>query len=79
MPPGFKTLNERCCVSHSDRVGGAASVAWWQASKRRPHPMYFHTSVPFPANDLALSPDRRILAMVAYSAQGKGFLNPSPG
>jgi hypothetical protein len=47
-------------------VGGAA---WWQASIKRPPPMYFHTSVPFPANDLALSPDGRMLAMVAYSAQ----------
>jgi Tol biopolymer transport system component len=31
--------------------------------------MYFHTSVPFPANDLALSLDGRILAIVAHSEQ----------
>jgi Tol biopolymer transport system component len=48
-------------------IGGGA--AWWQASDRRPHPMYFHASVPFAANDLALSPDGRTLAMVAYSTQ----------
>jgi Tol biopolymer transport system component len=48
-------------------IGGGA--AWWQASNRRPRPMYFHTPVPFAANDLALSPDGRTLAMVAYSAQ----------
>ncbi|HVS87361.1 MAG TPA: protein kinase [Candidatus Acidoferrum sp.] len=51
-------------------VGGAA---WWQASYRRPHPMYFHTYVPFPANDLALSPDGRMLAMVAYSQQANNY------
>ncbi len=52
-------------------VGGAA---WWQASNRRPHAMYFHTSVPFPANDLALSPDGRMLAIVAYSAQANNYM-----
>jgi len=31
--------------------------------------MYFHASVPFAANDLALSSDGRVLVMVAYSAQ----------
>jgi hypothetical protein len=48
-------------------IGGG--VAWWHASNRRPPPMYFHASVPFAANDLALSPDGRTLAMVAYSPQ----------
>ena len=36
--------------------------------------MYFHTSVPFAANDLALSPDGQILAMVAYSAQANNYV-----
>jgi len=48
-------------------LGGGA--AWWKASNRRPVPMYFHAAVPFAANDLALSPDGRTLAMVANSAQ----------
>jgi eukaryotic-like serine/threonine-protein kinase len=52
-------------------IGGGA--AWWQASNRHPHSMYFHTSVPFAANDLALSPDGRTLAMVAYSAQASNY------
>ena len=52
----------------------AAGAAWWQASNRRPHPMYFYTSVPFAANDLALSPDGRTLAMVAYSAQANNYV-----
>jgi serine/threonine protein kinase/Tol biopolymer transport system component len=48
-------------------IGGGAAL--WQASNKRPHAMYFHTSVPFAANDLVLSPDGRTLAMVAYSEQ----------
>jgi eukaryotic-like serine/threonine-protein kinase len=52
----------------------AAGAAWWRASNRRPHPMYFHTSVPFAANDLALSPDGRTLMMVAYSAQANNYM-----
>jgi eukaryotic-like serine/threonine-protein kinase len=52
----------------------AGGAAWWQASNRRPPPMYFHASVPFAANDLALSPDGRTLAMVAYSAQANNYL-----
>ncbi|MGD0509352.1 MAG: protein kinase, partial [Terriglobales bacterium] len=47
----------------------AAGVALWNASNQRSRPMYFHASVPFPANDLALSPDGRMLAIIAYSAQ----------
>jgi eukaryotic-like serine/threonine-protein kinase len=50
-------------------IGGSA--VWWHAGNRRSPPMYFHTSVAFPANDLALSPDGHTLAMVAYSAPGE--------
>ena len=52
----------------------AGGTAWWQASNRRPPPTYFHTSVPFAANDLSLSPDGRTLAMVAYSAQTNNYM-----
>jgi eukaryotic-like serine/threonine-protein kinase len=52
----------------------AAGVALWNASNKRPQPMYFHASVPFAANDLALSPDGRTLAMVAYSAQANNYV-----
>jgi Tol biopolymer transport system component len=55
-------------------VALAGGVAWWRASNRHPAPMYFHTSVPFPVNDLALSPDGRMLAMVAYSAQANNYV-----
>jgi serine/threonine protein kinase len=54
-------------------LAAAASAAWWQAGNRRPLPMYFNASVPFAANDLALSPDGRMLAMVAYSAQANNY------
>jgi len=52
----------------------AAGVTWWQASNLRPFSMYFHTPVPFAANDLALSPDGRTLAMIAYSAQANNYV-----
>src|SRR6266403_1037269 len=55
-------------------LAGAGGAAWWKASDRRQRPMYFHTSVPFAANDLALSPDGQILAMVAYSAQANNYV-----
>jgi len=51
-----------------------AGVAWWQAGKRHLLAMYFHTAVPFPANDLALSPDQRLVAMVAYSSQTNDYV-----
>ena len=52
----------------------AVGAAWWQASNKRPRPMYFHTSVPFAANDLALSPDGHTLAIVAYSGQANNYV-----
>jgi Tol biopolymer transport system component len=52
----------------------AAGVAWWKASNKRLTPMYFLASVPFAANDLALSPDGRTLAMVAYSRQASNYV-----
>jgi len=55
-------------------VAVAAGAAWWRAGNRRAPPMYFHTSVPFPANDLALSLDGRMLAMVAYSQQASNYV-----
>jgi serine/threonine protein kinase/Tol biopolymer transport system component len=51
-----------------------AVAAWWQASNRRPPAMYFHTSVPFAANDLALSPDGRTVVMVAYTQQATNYM-----
>ncbi len=47
----------------------AGSVAWWMGEHRAERAMYFNSLVPFPSSDLALSPDGRILAMVAFSDQ----------
>jgi len=52
----------------------AGGAAWWKASNRRLPPMYFHSPVPFAANDLALSPDGRTLAMVTYSTQANNYV-----
>ncbi len=52
----------------------AGGAAWWGASNGRSLAMYFYTSVPFPANDVALSLDGRMLAMVAYSAQANNYV-----
>jgi eukaryotic-like serine/threonine-protein kinase len=47
--------------------------AWWQSHPKRAPAMYFHAAVPVPANDLALSPDGRVLAMIAYSNQMNNY------
>ncbi|HEY2120928.1 MAG TPA: protein kinase, partial [Candidatus Acidoferrum sp.] len=52
----------------------AAGAAWWRSGDRRPPSMYFHTSVPFAANDIALSPDGHTLAMIAYSGQANYYV-----
>jgi Tol biopolymer transport system component len=48
-------------------LGGAA--AWWLRGGEAPSAMYFNMSLPFPAAYVALSPDGRTLALVAYSDQ----------
>ncbi len=52
----------------------ASGAAWWTSSHRRLSTMYFHASVPFAANDVALSPDERTLVMVAYSAAANDYM-----
>jgi Tol biopolymer transport system component len=47
----------------------AGGAVWWVSAHRTPRPMYFNSAVPFPASDLALSPDGQFLVMVAYSEQ----------
>ncbi len=53
-------------------IGGGA--AWWVRTRQAPPAMYFDSPVPFPANDVALSPDGRLLAMVAYSDQANKYV-----
>jgi len=52
----------------------SGGVAWWTSSHRPLSAMYFHASVPFAANDLALSPDGRMLAMVGYFAPTNDYM-----
>jgi Tol biopolymer transport system component len=49
-------------------------AAWWVRTRQMPRAMYFYSPVPFPANDVALSPDGRTLAMVAYSDQVNKYM-----
>jgi len=46
-------------------LGGA--VTWWLRARETPSAMYFNSALPFPAAYVALSPDGRTLAMVAFS------------
>ena len=52
----------------------AGSAAWWVRMRRTPRTMHFYSPVPFPANDVALSPDGRTLAMVAYSEKENKYV-----
>ena len=47
----------------------AAAFGWWKASHRVEPAMYFNAAVPFAAADLAISPDGKTIAIVAYSSQ----------
>jgi serine/threonine protein kinase/Tol biopolymer transport system component len=63
----------------SDRVGWflaaglllvlATAGIWWLRGRETPQALYFNSSVPFTAAYVALSPDGRTLALVAYSEQ----------
>ena len=51
-----------------------AGAAWWMNARRVPTAMYFSSTAPFPANSVALSPDGKVVAMVAYSDQGNKYV-----
>jgi eukaryotic-like serine/threonine-protein kinase len=44
-------------------------IAWWNGRGHPSRAMYFYAPIPFAANEVALSPDGRVLAMVAYANQ----------
>jgi eukaryotic-like serine/threonine-protein kinase len=52
-------------------VGGAV---WWLGARQSSRAMYFNSPVTLPANDIALSPDGRTLAMVAYWDQTSKYV-----
>jgi len=45
------------------------AIAWWMRPRETPSAMYFNSSVPFPTNYVALSPDGKRLALVAFFDQ----------
>jgi Tol biopolymer transport system component len=53
-------------------LGGAA--VWWLGAQPPSRAMYFNSPVTLPANDVALSPDGRTLAMVAYWNQTSKYV-----
>lgn len=52
----------------------AGGTAWWTTRPQRPPAMYFHAAVPFAPNEVALSSDGRMLAMVGYSAPANDYM-----
>ncbi len=52
----------------------AGGVTWWLGAHHPPPAMYFSSAFPFPANDVALSHDGRMVAMVAYSDQANKYM-----
>jgi serine/threonine protein kinase len=52
----------------------SVGAAWWFHAHQTPPASFFHSSVALAANDLALSPDGRFLALVAYSDQANKYV-----
>ena len=55
-------------------VVAAGGVAWWASAHRAPATMYFSSPVPLIANDVALSPNGKTVALVAYSEQTNKYM-----
>jgi serine/threonine protein kinase len=53
-------------------IGGGA--VWWFGARQSPRAMYFNIPITLAANDVALSPDGRTLAMVAYWNQTSKYM-----
>jgi serine/threonine protein kinase/Tol biopolymer transport system component len=47
------------------------TVIWWRNAKPPEQTMYFSASLPFPAHDMAFSPNRRTLAVVGYQESAR--------
>ena len=52
----------------------AGGGAWWFGAQQFPRAMYFNIPVTLPANNVALSPDGRTLALVAYWGQTSKYM-----
>ena len=55
-------------------VMAAGSSVWWTSTHRTQPTMYFSTPMALAANDVALSPDGKTVALVAYSAQTNKYM-----
>ncbi len=53
-------------------VSGA--IGWWVSARRAPPTSYFSPALPLIANDVALSPDGRTVAAVAYFEQANKYV-----
>src|SRR5262249_23799495 len=51
----------------------AGALAWLVLPQRQQPPQYFQSSLPFPANDLAIAQNGQTVAIVAYSAQANNY------
>ncbi|HEY1481253.1 MAG TPA: protein kinase [Candidatus Acidoferrum sp.] len=51
-----------------------AGLTWWSKTKEPKRTIYFASPFHLGANDLTLSPDGQVVAMVAYSEQGNKYL-----
>jgi Tol biopolymer transport system component len=52
----------------------AGGIGWWSAARRLTRPMYFSPPLPLIANDVALTPDGRTVAIVAYSERANKYV-----
>ena len=72
MPSSWRT-HAGWMVAGALAIAIAAGAALWSPPADRQR-MFFHASVPFAVNDVAVSPDGRLLAMVAYSAPANNYV-----
>ena len=52
-------------------VAMIATATWWRNDKPPEQTMYFLASLPFPAHDIAFSPNQRTLAVIAYQESAR--------
>jgi Tol biopolymer transport system component len=70
LPPARKTWGRTgWVVAGLLLLALVGTGAWWLRSRQAPLAMYFNIAAPFPAASMALSPDGKMLALVAYSDQ----------
>ncbi len=52
----------------------AGGAVWWLGAQQSARTMYFNSPITLPANDIALSPDGRTLAIVAYQNETSKYV-----